>query len=122
MEQQAKKVNKMAIGENLRRLRKEKGLQQTELAELAGISNSYISKIEKGTTEPTYTHIKRLVIALETTADKLLFDETEREPSDELKIWVKKAETHLNRRQIETLKDMIRGWITACTNDNLRDQ
>lgn len=110
----------MAIGENLKRLRKEKGLQQSDLAQLSGISNSYISKIETGNADPTYSHIKRLVIALDTTADKLLFDEGEREPTSELKVWLKKAEETLNEQQMNTLKDMVRGWMTACINDNLR--
>lgn len=112
----------MSIGENLKRLRREKGLKQQDLAKLSGISGGYISKIESGIADPGYSHIKKLVIALDTTADELIFDETEKEPSDELKGWLRKAEAHLNRRQMETLKDMIRGWITACTNDNLKDQ
>lgn len=112
----------MSIGENLKKLRGEKGLKQQDLSRLSGISGGYISKIENGNAEPTYSHIKKLVIALDTTADKLIFDETEKEPSDELKAWLKKAEEHLTRRQIETLKDLIRGWITACTNDNLKEQ
>lgn len=112
----------MSIGENLKQLRTEKGLKQQDLAKLSGISGGYISRIESGSADPTYGHIKKLVIALDTTADKLIFDESEKEPSDELKVWLKKAEEHLTRRQIETLKDFIRGWITACTNDNLKNQ
>lgn len=110
----------MPIGENLRKLRKEKGLKQNELGELAGISGAYISKIETENGDPTYSHIKRLVIALDTTADKLLFDEGEREPSVDLQIWLRKAESNLTKKQMETLKDMIRGWITTCINDNLK--
>lgn len=113
-------VPKMPLGENLRSLRRERGLQQKELGELAGMKGAYISKIELGNADPTYSHIKRLVIALDTTADKLLFDEGEREPSSELRVWLKKAEENLNERQLETLKDMVRGWITACINDNLK--
>ena len=42
----------MALGENLRRLRKEKGWTQHELAERAGIKLTHISTLEKVESDP----------------------------------------------------------------------
>jgi predicted transcriptional regulator len=45
--------------------RKALGLTQSKLAELAGVSQSIIAKIESGTVDPSYSIAKRLVEALE---------------------------------------------------------
>lgn len=39
----------MSIGANVRRLRKEKGISQTELAEAVHVTQSMIAQIERGT-------------------------------------------------------------------------
>ena len=45
--------------------RKSLGLTQSRLAELAGVSQSIIAKIESGTVDPSYSIVKRLVETLE---------------------------------------------------------
>lgn len=45
--------------------RKVLGLTQSKLAELAGVSQSIIAKIESGTVDPSYSIVKRLIEALE---------------------------------------------------------
>src|SRR5216684_2638081 len=45
--------------------RKALGLTQSKLAQLAGVSQSIIAKIESGTVDPSYSIAKRLVEALE---------------------------------------------------------
>ena len=45
--------------------RKSLGLTQARLAELAGVSQSIIAKIESGTVDPSYSIVKRLVETLE---------------------------------------------------------
>jgi predicted transcriptional regulator len=47
------------------RQRKALGLTQSKLAQLAGVSQSIIAKIESGTVDPSYSIAKRLVEALE---------------------------------------------------------
>ena len=48
----------------IRRLRKKHNLTQVQLAKLAGVSQSLIAKIEAGTVDPTFSHVKRIVDAL----------------------------------------------------------
>src|SRR5437667_11281517 len=45
--------------------RKALGLTQSKLAQLAGVSQSIIAKIESGTVDPSYSIAKRLLEALE---------------------------------------------------------
>ena len=49
----------------IKKIRKQLGLTQTELARLSGVSQSMIAKIERGRIEPSYSVAKRIIIALE---------------------------------------------------------
>ncbi|CAA0223319.1 conserved hypothetical protein [Tenacibaculum maritimum] len=53
------------IGERVRFLRKQKGLTQTELAELVGKDRQYLYKIEKAVVTPNVVTISALAIAME---------------------------------------------------------
>lgn len=48
-----KEVEKLSVGENIRRIREEKGIPQSKLAEKCGVSQSMICQIERGTKVPT---------------------------------------------------------------------
>ncbi|MDP3405221.1 MAG: helix-turn-helix transcriptional regulator [Brevundimonas sp.] len=52
------------LGSNVQRLRREKGLSQEELADLAGLHRTYVSGVERGVRNPTLTVIDRLARAL----------------------------------------------------------
>jgi transcriptional regulator with XRE-family HTH domain len=52
------------LGENVRELRKLKGLSQEELAFRAGMKRSYLSDLERGTRNPTVRALGRLAKAL----------------------------------------------------------
>jgi DNA-binding XRE family transcriptional regulator len=51
------------IGLRIREVRKERGLTQTELAELVGKDRQYLYKIEKGRVTPNIVTITALAIA-----------------------------------------------------------
>ncbi|RLJ97917.1 helix-turn-helix domain-containing protein [Tenacibaculum discolor] len=53
------------IGERVRFLRMQKGLTQTELAELVGKDRQYLYKIEKAIVTPNVVTISTLAIAME---------------------------------------------------------
>lgn len=62
----------MSVGENIRRIRTNKGITQAYLAEHVGISQSMLCQIERGTKNPSLqigTEIARL---LECTVEDLL--------------------------------------------------
>lgn len=62
------------IGKNIRRFRLEKGLRQEDLAERAGLSDKYISMIERGMKTPALETFIDIVNALGVSADMLLSD------------------------------------------------
>lgn len=53
------------IGERVREIRKQKGLTQTQLAELVGKDRQYLYKIEKAVVTPNVVTISALAIAME---------------------------------------------------------
>lgn len=60
------------LGRNVRRLRLERGLTQGGLADLTGLSTTYISLIETGSGNPRTTTLEALASALGVSAKVLL--------------------------------------------------
>ncbi len=60
------------FGRELRRLRREQGLSQARLAELAGVTASYLSQLETGERNPTPMVIRRLSPHLNVSPNHLL--------------------------------------------------
>ena len=62
------------IGNNIRRLRKEKGLRQIDLAIAVGIDSSYLSEIENKKRNPTILLLDNIATVLEVSLVELLRD------------------------------------------------
>ncbi len=62
----------VAFGEKVRKIRKEKGLSQEALADLAGIDRSYMGHIERGDQNITLTKIHQIADALEVPVINLI--------------------------------------------------
>lgn len=71
MEQDRNKVLKQ-LGNRIRNLRKEKGFNQEDFADEAGIERSYMGSIERGERNPTYFKIYKIAKALKITLSQLL--------------------------------------------------
>ena len=54
----------MTVGENIRRIRKERGLTIKQLGDMVGVSESYIRAYEYGRRNPKESSLKRLAEAL----------------------------------------------------------
>ncbi|MCL2411537.1 MAG: helix-turn-helix domain-containing protein [Treponema sp.] len=65
---------KKMLGDTIYRLRKEKGLSQSELGELVGVSNKAVSKWETYEANPDITLLPLLAQVLGVTTDELLTD------------------------------------------------
>lgn len=76
MEQKIKQ-DEIFIGKNIRRIRKEKGIRQTEMVALLQLENVMITrealvKIERGIQHIQATQLQAIKNVLETTYDELL--------------------------------------------------
>lgn len=65
----------MSIGANLKRVRLEAGLNQTELAEKVGVTQSMIAQIERGTKAMTMELGRELAEALNVQVGEFLKNE-----------------------------------------------
>ena len=48
--------------EQLKQIRKQLGLTQTEFAKEAGVSQSLVAKIEAGNIDPTYSKVQQMIV------------------------------------------------------------
>ncbi|WP_010916441.1 helix-turn-helix domain-containing protein [Thermoplasma volcanium] len=56
--------------DELRKMRKNLGISQKDLARVTGVSQSYIARLEKGTINPTYSKIKAIYEYLTKSSEK----------------------------------------------------
>lgn len=63
------------FGDNVRRIRKEKGLSQEELAYKADLHRTYIGMIERAEKNITITNIEKIAKALNVSISSLLDNE-----------------------------------------------
>jgi transcriptional regulator with XRE-family HTH domain len=63
---------KIASGENLRRLREEKGISLNELSRRAGVSAAHISQIERSLATPSLKTLEKIAQVLEMPTSRLL--------------------------------------------------
>ncbi len=100
----------MAFSEHLVEIRKQRGMTQQALADDAGVHVTQLRRYEAGTAQPTADVLRRLAIALRTSADALLFDEDERGPDDDLRLQFEAA-SRLDQAGKEIVKEVVEGII-----------
>lgn len=78
-------INFKAIGQRIKRIRKEKNLTQEKLAELLDISTEHLSRIETGSYRPSLALIEKISKIYEVDEQALMFgNNTETQKSNEL--------------------------------------
>lgn len=60
------------LGENLKRIRTEKGMSQGDIVRKLGMPKSFVSNIENGKTNPTLATIAKLAKALSVPIENLI--------------------------------------------------
>lgn len=60
------------LGENIRRVRLDRGLTQDDLCRKLSIDTSYLSNVESGNKNPTLATIEKIAKALDVSIDELM--------------------------------------------------
>ena len=66
------KNHRKVLGENIRRLRKKKGLTQEELAEAADVSSNFVGEIERGEKAASIDSLVKFAAALKIRVSELV--------------------------------------------------
>ncbi len=114
-------VSDVSFAERLANLRKQRGLTQQALADVAGIHMMQVHRYESGSSLPSLEVLKKLTVALRVSADDLLFDDVERRPDDELRVQfdaVSRLSAEEKRIVLEVLEGLLlkhdaKRWIRA---------
>jgi transcriptional regulator with XRE-family HTH domain len=100
----------MAFADRLVALRKERGLTQQALGDRSGIHVTLLRRYESGRTQPSLDALRRIALALNASADLLVFEEGERGPSDEFRDLFEAAR-QLDERERDVLRTVIEGVL-----------
>ncbi|KWW20837.1 MULTISPECIES: helix-turn-helix domain-containing protein [Peribacillus] len=83
------------IGERVKKLREEKKMSMTELADKAGVAKSYLSSLERNLqTNPSIQFLEKISAVLNIPVDALLYDAPNKETLDN--DWMKIVEEAMN--------------------------
>ena len=120
MESLERLMIEMGFADRLAGLRKQHGLTQQALGDVAEVHMMQIHRYESGASQPSLEVLKKLAKALRVSADQLLFDKAEREPDEELRLQLEaisrldEAEKHVVMEVLDglLLKHDAKRWTT----------
>ena len=108
-----------SLGDYLREQRQSARMSLRQLSDLAGVSNPYLSQIERGLKKPSAEILQQLAKGLEISAETLYVRAgilEEREPATEQPLGVLdaiEADPQLTRRQRDALIDIYTSFVAA---------
>ena len=114
------KVKSMPLGENIKRMRQDKGWTQGELSKVSGVRLGHISRLERNDTDPKLSTIYRLIDAFGCSADSLLLNKEQMSLSAQLKASYERAAT-LPEKEKEVILDLIDKYCMASGVQELLD-
>jgi transcriptional regulator with XRE-family HTH domain len=92
----------MTVGEKIKHIRKDKGLQQKTIAGEVGLDQSNYNKIENGRREPSVEVLQKLAVIFGVTVDDLLNPDDDKKPTP---VTVEDKTTTEKIRLIEQLEE-----------------
>jgi len=104
-----------SLGEIIRRQRELSALSMRQFARMAGISNPYLSQIERGVREPSDRVLDAIATTLETTTDSLYEQAGMARDADEepAAVAAVRADPTLTGRQKQALAEMYEAFVAA---------
>ncbi|MBQ8172091.1 MAG: helix-turn-helix transcriptional regulator [Oscillospiraceae bacterium] len=105
-------VDYKELGKRIAARRRELGLKQSQVNEMAGLSDKYLSNIERATSVLSVDVLMRLCSVLDTTPDHLLLGTTANvSPKDYQKNIISKTEA-MSQEQLKLLMSLL-DWIIS---------
>ena len=109
----------MSIGENIKYIRKSKGLTQKELAEKIGVTDSAITKYEKGDREPNWKTLNKIAEALGVTINDLVKNEEKASNKNSIGIrFLDRNKLPDKKEQIVKIFEELYEFINATNDEN----
>ena len=99
------------FGRKLQQIRKSKGLTQEKLAELAGVHEKHISKLELGTYKPSFDTLNKIFMALGLSMDEV-GPNLEKVPVNDNPFYIKSMQI-LNNATVQEL-EFYYGLLKQC--------
>lgn len=96
-------------GERLHHIRTQRGLTQSELAELVGVEQNHISHIESGRRMMSLPLLREIAKALRVSTDALLFEESNSSQVENV--------MYLLREQPPQMQAMIEAIVRTCVEE-----
>jgi transcriptional regulator with XRE-family HTH domain len=91
-------------------LRRDKQLTQQEMADTIGVHVNQIRRYEAGATQPSLEVLKKIAVTLHVSIDSLVFNTSERDPDDELKLQFEAIQGFTEQEKLVT-KTVLEGLI-----------
>ncbi len=104
------------LGEIIRRQRELNELSMRQFARAAGISNPYLSQIERGLREPSERVVEAIASALELTTDSLYEQAgltSDEEPAARPVVEAIRADAQLTGRQRQAMIEVYEAFVAA---------
>lgn len=104
-----KEISAQEIGHIVKNYRKQAGLTQFELAELIGIDDKQIGKIERGIHYPSVPTFLKMLKVLQISVDKFYLNDTPSEiiPDDKLSRLIRKLSGEQSEKAYKLIKILI---------------
>jgi transcriptional regulator with XRE-family HTH domain len=104
-----------SFGENLKKIRTEKNISQSDLAELIGMHSTHVSRYERNLTQPTLEVVKKIAEALNVSVDYLAYGNQEEQAKNKIKDndllnMFNRLQT-LDKADVSCIKNMLNAYI-----------
>lgn len=117
LQEQIEREN-MAIGDNLKRLRRDKQWTQGDLSKASGVKVGHISKLENNDSDPKLSTLYKLINALECSPNAMLNDIEESNIEGLLEVAFERA-SGLPEKEKKTVIDLIDKYCLAISMQGL---
>ncbi|TDR22300.1 helix-turn-helix domain-containing protein [Marinicella litoralis] len=100
----------MSFPSKLIQIRKSQGLTQQALADTANIHINQIRRYEAGSSQPTLEGLIKLAKSLHVSIDELVFDGSDRAPTDKMKLMFE-AVANLGEKEQDIIQELLEGML-----------